>query len=56
MHERVVERLELPAQSSSTAIELDQLELYYQPVVRLAGRRDRSASRRSCAGSTRRAA
>jgi diguanylate cyclase (GGDEF)-like protein/PAS domain S-box-containing protein len=36
MHERVVERLELRAELQQ-AIELDQLELYYQPVVRLAG-------------------
>ncbi|HUK93474.1 MAG TPA: EAL domain-containing protein [Gaiellaceae bacterium] len=36
MHERVVERLELRAELQQ-AIEEDQLELYYQPVVRLAG-------------------
>jgi diguanylate cyclase (GGDEF)-like protein/PAS domain S-box-containing protein len=36
MHERVVERLELRAELQR-AIESDQLELYYQPVVRLAG-------------------
>ncbi len=36
MHERVVERLELRAELQQ-AIELDQLELYYQPVVRLSG-------------------
>ncbi len=36
MHERVVERLELRAELQQ-AIEFDQLELYYQPVVRLAG-------------------
>ena len=36
MHERVVERLELRAELQR-AIEFDQLELYYQPVVRLAG-------------------
>ncbi len=34
MHERVVERLELQAELQS-ALELDQLELHYQPVVRL---------------------
>ena len=36
MHERVVERLELRAELQH-AIEADQLELYYQPVVRLSG-------------------
>ncbi|HSB38883.1 MAG TPA: EAL domain-containing protein [Gaiellaceae bacterium] len=36
MHERVVERLELRAELQQ-AIESDQLELHYQPVVRLAG-------------------
>jgi diguanylate cyclase (GGDEF)-like protein/PAS domain S-box-containing protein len=36
MHERVVERLELRAELQH-AIEGDELELYYQPVVRLAG-------------------
>jgi diguanylate cyclase (GGDEF)-like protein/PAS domain S-box-containing protein len=36
MHERVVERLELRADLQH-AIEGDQLELHYQPVVRLAG-------------------
>jgi diguanylate cyclase (GGDEF)-like protein/PAS domain S-box-containing protein len=34
MHERVVERLELQAELQR-ALELDQLELHYQPVVRL---------------------
>ena len=34
MHERVVERLELQAELQR-ALELDQLEIYYQPVVRL---------------------
>ncbi len=34
MHERVVERLELQAELQS-ALEFDQLELHYQPVVRL---------------------
>ena len=34
MHERVVERLELQAELQR-ALELDQLELRYQPVVRL---------------------
>jgi diguanylate cyclase (GGDEF)-like protein/PAS domain S-box-containing protein len=37
MHERVVERLELRSDLQH-ALSLDQLELYYQPVVRLAGR------------------
>jgi len=36
MHERVVERLELQAELQQ-AIELEQLEVYYQPVVRLNG-------------------
>ena len=36
MHERVVERLELRGELER-ALELDQLEVYYQPVVRLAG-------------------
>jgi diguanylate cyclase (GGDEF)-like protein/PAS domain S-box-containing protein len=36
MHERVVERLELRAELES-ALERGQLEIYYQPVVRLAG-------------------
>ena len=36
MHERVVERLELRA-DLQRAIELEQLELHYQPVVRLDG-------------------
>ena len=36
MHERVVERLELRA-DLQRAIELDQLEVHYQPVVRLDG-------------------
>jgi diguanylate cyclase (GGDEF)-like protein/PAS domain S-box-containing protein len=36
MHERVVERLELRAELQQ-AIEVDQLEVYYQPVVRLPG-------------------
>ena len=39
MHERVVERLELRAELQQ-AIEADQLELHYQPVVRLDGARD----------------
>jgi EAL domain-containing protein (putative c-di-GMP-specific phosphodiesterase class I) len=39
MHERVVERLELRAELQR-AIELDQLEVYYQPVVRLDQRAD----------------
>jgi len=39
MHERVVERLELRAELES-AIERDQLEVYYQPVVRLQGGED----------------
>ena len=34
MHERVVERLELRGELQR-ALELDQLEVYYQPVVRL---------------------
>jgi EAL domain-containing protein (putative c-di-GMP-specific phosphodiesterase class I) len=34
MHERVVERLELQAELQQ-ALELDQLEMHYQPVVRL---------------------
>jgi EAL domain-containing protein (putative c-di-GMP-specific phosphodiesterase class I) len=34
MHERVVERLELQAELQQ-ALELDQLEIHYQPVVRL---------------------
>ena len=37
MHERVVERLELRSDLQH-ALTLEQLELYYQPVVRLAGR------------------
>ena len=37
MHERVVERLELRSDLQH-ALSLDQLELHYQPVVRLAGR------------------
>ncbi len=36
MHERVVERLELRGELQQ-AIDLDQLELHYQPVVRLEG-------------------
>jgi diguanylate cyclase (GGDEF)-like protein/PAS domain S-box-containing protein len=36
MHERVVERLELRAELQQ-AIDADQLELHYQPVVRLGG-------------------
>ena len=39
MHERVVERLELQAQLQQ-ALELEQLEVYYQPVVNLATRTD----------------
>ena len=39
MHERVVERLELRSDLQH-ALSLDQLELHYQPVVRLAGPRD----------------
>jgi diguanylate cyclase (GGDEF)-like protein/PAS domain S-box-containing protein len=38
MHERVVERLELRSDLQH-ALALDQLELHYQPVVRLAGRK-----------------
>ena len=34
MHERVVERLELQAELQR-ALELNQLEIHYQPVVRL---------------------
>ena len=34
MHERVVERLELRGELQQ-ALELEQLEVYYQPVVRL---------------------
>ena len=37
MHERVVERLELRSDLQH-ALSLDQLELHYQPVVRLSGR------------------
>ena len=37
MHERVVERLELD-RDLQHALSLDQLELHYQPVVRLSGR------------------
>ena len=37
MHERVVERLELRSDLQH-ALTQDQLELHYQPVVRLAGR------------------
>ena len=37
MHERVVERLELRSDLQH-ALTFDQLELHYQPVVRLAGR------------------
>ena len=36
MHERVVERLELRGELQQ-ALELEQLEVYYQPVVRLSG-------------------
>ena len=36
MHQRVVERLELGAELQQ-AIEVNQLEVYYQPVVRLPG-------------------
>ncbi len=39
MHERVVERLELQAELQG-ALELDQLRLHYQPVVRLDERAD----------------
>ena len=39
MHERVVERLELQAELQQ-ALELDQLEIHYQPVVRLDQRGD----------------
>ena len=53
MHERVVERLELRAELQR-AIELNQLEVHYQPVVRLETARS-TASRRCFAGSIRRA-
>ena len=46
MHERVVERLELRA-DLQRALEADQLELHYQPVVRL--RRARDLRRRGAA-------
>ena len=39
MHERVVERLELRSELQR-ALELEQLEIYYQPVVRLAAGTD----------------
>ena len=39
MHERVVERLELQAELQR-ALELNQLEIHYQPVVRLDERAD----------------
>jgi diguanylate cyclase (GGDEF)-like protein/PAS domain S-box-containing protein len=39
MHERVVERLELQTELQR-ALELNQLEIHYQPVVRLDGRAD----------------
>ena len=49
MHESVVERLELRA-DLQRAIDEHQLEVHYQPVVRL-DRRGSTASRRCCAGS-----
>ena len=54
MHERVVERLELRAELQQ-ALELDQLEVHYQPVVRLTAGAT-TASRRCSAGTTRSAA
>ena len=53
MHERVLERLELRSDLQQ-AIEEDQLAVHYQPIVRLKQARS-TASRRCCAGSTRRA-
>ena len=54
MHERVVARLELRADLQQ-ALEREEFELHYQPLVRLRGRRSSAASRRSCAGTIRRA-
>ena len=54
MHERVVERLELRAELQR-ALKLEQLEVYYQPVVRLSAE-PTMASKRCCAGTTRPAA
>ena len=51
MHEGVLARLELRA-DLQRAIATDQLELHYQPVVRLERRRASRASRRCCAGAT----
>ena len=55
MHERVLERLELRAELQR-AIDEDQFELHYQPVMRLSTRARDRAWRRSSAGATRRAA
>ena len=54
MHESVLERLELRAELQR-AIETNQFELYFQPVMRPSDRRRSRGSRRSCAGITRRA-
>ena len=51
MHEGVLARLELRA-DLQRAIATDQLELHYQPVVRLDDGARRRASRRCCAGAT----
>ena len=51
MHERVLERLELRG-DLERALEREEFEIHYQPVVRLVRRRGARASRRCCAGTT----